>query len=202
MDEKAALLAADRLVDQFVQNVRDDQWDEPTPDKGWSVRDLLSHLVYEEVWVPDVLTGRCPADVGDAHEGDLLGEYPKAAWKEAAAKAAVALDELESLDKTVHLSYGDVAAHEYLQQCFIDRVIHGWDLARATGQADEIDEDLVELAYDWFLPQAEEWRAAGLLGPAIELPENASTMDMLLALSGRRPLVSYITSGGRFLEYD
>jgi uncharacterized protein (TIGR03086 family) len=186
MDETSALLAADRLVDEYVQNVKDDQWELPTPDPDWTVRDLVQHLVYEEVWTPDILSGKTVEEVGGKYDGDLLGDNPKIAWMEAATKSAVALDNLQSFDQSVHLSFGDVSAGEYLQQCFIDRIIHGWDLAKATGQAEELDPRLVDLAFDWFAPQAEEWRAAGLLGPAIDVPEDASLQTKLLALSGRQ----------------
>ena len=75
---------------QRVMAVAPGDWVRPTPCREWSVRDLVRHLVYEELWAPPLLEGQTIADIGDRFEGDILGTAPQAAWKEAAAGALAA----------------------------------------------------------------------------------------------------------------
>jgi uncharacterized protein (TIGR03086 family) len=71
---------------------------------------------------------------------------------------------------------------------FMDVLIHTWDLARATGQDDRLDPELVDACTALFLPDMPELgRAAGIVGPAIEVGPDASAQDRLLAAMGRRP---------------
>src|SRR5438477_10147734 len=127
-----------RAVEGFGQQVMaigPDDWGRATPCSEWSVRDLVRHLVYEELWAPPLLAGATIAEVGDRFEGDILGADPQAAWKEAAAAALDAVT-ADSLSRTVHLSFGDFPGSEYLGQLTADHVIHAWDLARGLGADD------------------------------------------------------------------
>jgi uncharacterized protein (TIGR03086 family) len=178
-----------RSVEDFGQRVMavgPGDWDRPTPCHDWTVRALVRHLVYEEVWAPPLLEGQTIADVGDRFEGDILGADPQVAWKEAAA-AALAAASPDVLGRTVHLSFGDVPGEGYLGQLTADHVIHAWDLARATGGDERLDPDLVEHVYDVMAPQIEPARAAGVFGPAVEVPPDADLQSKLLALTGRTP---------------
>src|ERR671924_356790 len=76
MDIREAYQRALAGFGQRVATVRADQWHNPTPCADWDVRALVNHLVYENRWVPELLAGRTVAQVGDAYEGDLLGEDP------------------------------------------------------------------------------------------------------------------------------
>jgi len=129
---------------------------------------------------------RTIADVGDRFEGDILGADPQAAWKEAAAVALAAASP-EALGRTVHLSYGDVPAQEYLGQLTADHVIHAWDLARGIGADERLDPELVQFVHTAVAPQIEPARSAGMFGPAVEVPAGADLQAKLLALTGRTP---------------
>jgi uncharacterized protein (TIGR03086 family) len=185
----AAIEIYRRSVEEFGRRltaVGDGDWDRPTPCTDWTVRDLVRHLVYEELWTPPLLEGRTIAEVGDRFEGDILGSDPQVAWKEAAA-AALAAASPDVLDRTVHLSFADVPGEEYLGQLTADHVIHAWDLARATGGDERLAPDLVQHVYDVMVPQIEPARSAGVFGPAVEVPEGADLQSKLLALTGRTP---------------
>ncbi|MCA1843209.1 MAG: TIGR03086 family protein [Actinobacteria bacterium] len=178
-----------RSVEEFGQRVMaigPDDWQRSTPCPDWTVRDLLRHLVYEERWAPPLLAGATIADIGDRFEGDILGDDPQVAWKEAAA-AAMAAGSPEVLDRTVHLSFGDFPGREYLGQLTADHVIHAWDLARGIGGDDRLDPELVQFVYDFMLPQADQWAAAGVFAPPVDVPADTDVQSKLLALTGRRP---------------
>jgi uncharacterized protein (TIGR03086 family) len=89
------------------------------------------------------------------------------------------------MNRTVHLSFGDFPGSEYAMQLFADLLVHGWDLARATGQPAEMSPDLVAACAGWFAPIAEMYRAGGAIGPRLEVSPSANAQTVLLANFGR-----------------
>ena len=111
-----------------------DEWSGPTPCTDWDVRALVNHVVGEDRWTKPLVDGKTIAEVGDAFDGDLLGEIPKAFGDAAADEAMTAVAERLPAGGKVHLSYGEEDIEEYISQLVADHLIHGWDLAVATGQ--------------------------------------------------------------------
>jgi uncharacterized protein (TIGR03086 family) len=178
-----------RSVEEFGQRVMAigaGDWPAPTPCTDWNVRALVRHLVYEELWAPPLLAGATIAEVGDRFEGDILGDDPQVAWKEASAHA-VASASPGALERTVHLSFGYFPGTEYLGQLTADHCIHAWDLARGIGADERLDPELVQFVYDFMVPQADQWAAAGVFAPRVDVPADADVQAKLLALSGRNP---------------
>lgn len=178
-----------RALERFgglVHEVRDDQWSAPTPCSEWDVRELVNHLVVEQLWVPEMLAGRTIADVGDRYDGDQLGDDPGAAWDAAATHALEAFGEPGALSRTVHLSYGDVPAENYCREMTMDATVHSWDLARAIGADEQLDPDLVTDALVMVEPRVDAFGASGLFAPPIAVPSDADPQTRLLALLGRR----------------
>ena len=135
-----------RAVEEFdarVRQIGDHQWQAATPDEDWAVRDLVNHVVGEDLWAPPLLAGSTIAEVGDRFDGDVLGADPKAAWAAASAGAVRAVEEDGAMDRIVHLSFGDFPGREYTLQLFADHLIHAWDLARAIGADERLDAGLV-----------------------------------------------------------
>ncbi|MFP5254059.1 MAG: TIGR03086 family metal-binding protein [Actinomycetes bacterium] len=147
-----------------VDAVGDDDWVRPTPCTGWTVRDLVNHVVGEELWAVPLLEGRAIADVGDRFDGDVLGEAPHDVCHRAADAAARAVDGAPP-DGVVHLSYGDERVEEYVRQLAADHLVHGWDLSVATGGDPRLDPELVAEVAAWFVEREELYRAGGVVGP-------------------------------------
>lgn len=178
----------DRAVRSFadkVQGLQPDDWGRPTPCTDWDVRALVNHIAVEELWTPPLLAGRTIAEVGDAFDGDQLGESPKQAQAAAAEAATAAVAEPGALDRTVHLSYGDERASEYVWQLTADHLVHAWDLARAVGGDERLDPDLVAAVAAWFDEREETYRAAGLIGARPQVEGDADAQTRLLAAFGR-----------------
>jgi uncharacterized protein (TIGR03086 family) len=169
-----------------VHGVTDDQWRQPTPCTEWDVRTLVNHLVYEMRWAVPLFQGATIADVGDQFEGDLVGDDPKSAWDDAGPAAVAVVSDPGAMQRTVHLSFGDVPAEEYASQLFADLTIHGWDLARATGQDDRIDPGLLDPLSAWFADRVEMYRSSGSVAPPPDIPADADAQARLLAEFGRR----------------
>ncbi len=148
-----------------VAAVGDDQWDHPTPCAEWSVRELVNHVVGEELWTSPLLRGRTIEQVGDQFEGDLLGADPRAAARTAADQAVGVVDTEVPAGGRVHLSYGEEDMGEYVRQLCADHLIHGWDLAVATGGDTSMEAELVAEVGSWFAEREVMYREAGVVGP-------------------------------------
>jgi uncharacterized protein (TIGR03086 family) len=157
----------------------------PTPCAEWDVRALVGHVVTENLWVPPLFEGRTVDEVGGRLDGDPLGADAQTAWDDSAAAATAAIHAEGAMDQVVHLSFGDVPGHEYVTQLVADLVIHGWDLAHAIGQDETLDPELVAVCASWFSRVADQARQAGVVGPALPVPETADPQTRLLADFGR-----------------
>jgi uncharacterized protein (TIGR03086 family) len=173
-------------ADARVQQIGDHQWQAATPDEDWCVRDLVNHLAGEDLWAPPLLAGSTIGEVGDRFEGDVLGPDPKAAWTAAAAEAVRAVEADGAMDRIVHLSFGDFPGGEYTLQLFADHLIHAWDLARAIGADEHLDEQLVACCATWFEATEEAYRSAGAIAARPPVPGDADAQTLLLARFGRR----------------
>jgi uncharacterized protein (TIGR03086 family) len=171
---------------RLVQGTRDDQWSNPTPCSDWSVRELVNHVVSENLWAPPLMKGSRIEDVGDRFNGDVLGDNPKNAWESAKVEAVDAVTSPGAMERTVHLSFGDVPGSEYALQLFADLLIHGWDLARGLGADDRLDPNLVTACSDWFAGVEEAYRDAGAIGERAEVSPDADLQTKLLAAFGRK----------------
>lgn len=170
--------------DRVVRQVQPDQWSLPTPCSDWNVRDLVNHVVGEACWTPPILAGRTIAEVGDAFDGDLLGEDPLAVWGSSSSAAADSAD-ADVATSIVHLSFGDIPALEYLRQLTADYLIHSWDLAVAIGVDDQLDPSLVKSTGAWFVNQEAAYRGAGVIAAEAAVPREGTPQDHLLAAFGR-----------------
>jgi uncharacterized protein (TIGR03086 family) len=159
-------------------------WSAPTPDTEWTVRDLVTHVIEEQQWVPYLLAGQTIAKAQKELEplrDDLLGE-----WNLYSLAATAAWAETDP-ETRVHLSYDEVTMADYLREQVSDVAIHTWDLARAVGADEELDAELVEAVWTVFEPQKDTLAASGLYAPPIPLPDDAPLLQRLLAVTGRDP---------------
>jgi uncharacterized protein (TIGR03086 family) len=169
----------------IVAGVGADQLAGPSPCDGWDVRELLNHVVAGNFWVSPLVAGRSIDDVGDRLDGDQLGDDPAAAYERSAEEAAAAFLEPAAMDRPVAVSYGPVPARLYCGHRLIDVLIHGWDLAQATGQDTTLAPDLVEACAIVVAPQAELLVGSGAFGTSVDLGPDADPQQRLLATLGR-----------------
>ncbi len=195
MTEPGVFVLADRAIADVVDQIKDDQWDIKLPD--WfqigtsqdrdqlTLKDIINYHAYDDAWVPDVLAGKTKEDVGAKYDGDLLGADPKANFRAIATKAIQAVQNIDNLDKPVHLSYGDYPARVYLQHITCFRGFRIYELSRLIGISTTMPKALVQGMWDQIEPVAEEWRGMGVFKPAITPPADADLQTKLLNLSGR-----------------
>jgi uncharacterized protein (TIGR03086 family) len=114
-----------------IDAVEPGQWDlEALP--GWTVADLVAHLVGEAHWVPALLAGDPYDDVAvrvPAGTDALLAPDPLTAWEAVADEALAAVAAADLVAGTVHLSRGPTPVAEYVEELTADLTVHSWDLA-------------------------------------------------------------------------
>lgn len=169
-----------------VDNVSGD-WSAPTPCTDWDVRALVNHVVGEDRWTKPLVDGRTIAEVGDALDGDLLGKDPTSSAMAAADEALTAVAERLPAGGKVHLSYGEEDIEEYISQLVADHLIHGWDLAAATGQARDLDPELVLEVAAWFSNREDIYRSGGAIAVRPECVAADNPQADLLIAFGRNP---------------
>jgi uncharacterized protein (TIGR03086 family) len=172
--------SATRHAVTICDGVRPDQLGDPTPCAEWSVRDLLDHLAGGAEYLLAAIEGRPVRPVAFA------GAAAYAADVDAVLRG---LEDPLVLDRTCASPLGfEWPVGQAVAGTFMDVLLHTWDLARATGQDDRLDPALVEVCCQMFLPaMPEQGRAAGLVGPPVDVAADADAQDRLLGAMGRRP---------------
>jgi uncharacterized protein (TIGR03086 family) len=179
MDTTMRRAAAPTLT--VLRRIASDQLTAPTPCTEYDVRALISHLLQ---WGPMMAgagrrqaVGQVDDDAGD----EWLSAIEKVtadivdAWSAPGAWEGIA----QMAGPMPATTVGGLTAAEF--------VLHGWDLARATGVDASWPDDVVAVAYEATAGTAEQGRAIGVYAAPVELAPEASAMDRLLAVSGRNP---------------
>jgi uncharacterized protein (TIGR03086 family) len=171
---------------RVVAGIQADRWQARTPCPEWDVRGLVSHLVSGNLWAAELGAGGTIEGIGDRLDGDVLGADPVAAYVASARAASNVFRRPGALDAPCAVSYGPVPGSVYAGHRLIDVLIHGWDLATATGQDPTLDDGLVEACRQVAEPQIGMLRASGVFGESRPVPPDASAQARLLAMLGRR----------------
>lgn len=190
--EQRAAFQATRLFKDLVDRIDESKWDmvmPPTFKNGsggeWTLRQIVNYHAYDDSWIPDMFAGRTIEEVGEAKwQGDLLGDDPKGKYAQANHAACIAIEKLDDPDRTVHLSYGDFSAKDYLLQVLSFRGLRVYDLAKALGMNTDLPDDLVADMWDLLTPHADQWRQWGVYDPALPVPAKATPQQRLLATLG------------------
>ncbi len=177
-------LAADGFG-ALVARVRAADWTAPTPCAGWNVRDLVRHVVEENLWAARLFAGLTLDEAAAQLPADPLAPDPRSAWTESVDAALTVASDERTPHRTVHLSFGETPAIEYAMQLTADHVVHAWDLAVALSLPGAPPTQLVTAVLDWFGPHESAYRAAGAVGPRPDVPTDADDLTRLLAAFGR-----------------
>jgi uncharacterized protein (TIGR03086 family) len=149
-----------------------------TPCAEWDVEDLLSHMVAG--------TGYLLGALGVDAEPSATDEV---SYQRAVARCVEALRVPGAVDGRCMSPAGfEWSMGEAVAGTAMDQLVHTWDLAVAIGADRKLDPELVEACVAMFLPQMPEiGRGAGLVGPEVAVPADASAQDRLLGAMGRQP---------------
>lgn len=173
-------IAATRGV---LANVDDDQLGDPTPCSSWSVSELINHIVGGQRFFAAGLRGEKPAGEVDDAAADFV-----AAFDEESAKTIAGFAADGALDQTYTLPFGEMPGSAFMGLVTTDTFVHGWDLAKATGQSTDLDPELAEALLaraKASIPDAFRGPEGAPFGPIAEAPAGATAADQLAAFLGR-----------------
>ena len=187
-DEMAAAAAEAARV---VTGVPEGQLDAPTPCHDWDLRTLLNHTIlwtsysaerraYGESAAEDLMTKDFTAEPG--FRDDYARQIDRAvqAWSDPKA-----------WEGELGVMGGATPAADVGAMLIMEMVLHGWDVARATGQEYHADDATAEAVLDTVTAQAELFRKYQGFADAVEAPADAPgqapAFDRALRLSGRDP---------------
>jgi len=130
-----------------VAKIEPAHWDRPSPCAGWSVFDVVDHVVAGERFTAGTLAGASLAEALKAQAGlDLQNADVVGQVSDAASVALSAFD--RSLDRLVQHRVGPIPARRVLGFRIIDQLGHTWDVATATGQTVALDPDALAVGVD------------------------------------------------------
>lgn len=169
---------------QLIEGVRDDQWIKPTPCVAWSVRELVDHLITGNQLFARVLSGDSPSMIpadADRHRGKWA-----AAYRESADALLAAFGSAGVMDRVVTVPFGPVPGIVALHLRLVEALVHGWDLAQATGQSPWFDEELAEQELEFTRAKLAEIppERSPFAAPRA-VAEDAPALDRLAACLGR-----------------
>jgi uncharacterized protein (TIGR03086 family) len=172
------------LSDRFeslIANVEPGAWSNQSPCDEWTARDVVRHVVdVHQMMLKPLERTLSPAPSVD--------DDPLGAFRAARADVAGVLDD-PNLAKTEYDGYFGRAVVEQTIDGFLgfDLVVHGWDLATATGQELTIEQVEIARIRTQVDGLGEALRSPGVCKDPVEVPDDASEQDKLLAFLGRRP---------------
>lgn len=174
-----------KLTEAFGQRldaVRDDQWDSATPCAEFTVRQLVEHAIDVQRMVPK---GLGASGAIDTPNGDDL----KATWKAVRGAALEACSAEGALEQDIDSPLGGKmpAGQFFGGPACGDILIHTWDLARAIGADEKLDEEGCQATLGFLqAAPAEFLRQPGRFDAAIEPPAGADIQTQLLCFAGRQ----------------
>lgn len=189
MNQTALMTEAAAVTVDLARGVKPDQFDATTPCSEYNVRALANHLSWVALIsahaarkLPHPTDGSHDRDA-DHTDGDWATRFAKqvddllAAWAGSGAWQGV----------TTLGSPREFPAEMAGAITLCDLVLHGWDLARATGQPFHCSVDVAEATYQVVAGMAEQGRTMGAFGAEVPVPASAPALDRALGISGRDP---------------
>ena len=162
----------------MVAGITPDQLDNPTPCDDFTVRGVLEHMIGGATAFAAAYRGEAPTE---PDLSDPLGGFGAVLGDLVAAITAPG-----ALDRTVAAPFGEVPGETFARFVVLDGLVHGWDMATATGQAYEPPDELVAAA-DAFARQAlDPLRDGQTFADATEPAADASPIERLAAYTGRQ----------------
>jgi uncharacterized protein (TIGR03086 family) len=152
------------------------QLDAPTPCDDWDVRALLNHMIDTQEFFTGSAKGE-DVSMSMPTPPERVGDDPSGAFRAACAETARTFAEPGVVERT----------GPSLGIAFSDMLLHGWDVAKATGQDTAMPEGLPDAAYELVHGKFTDEQRKGVFKPEVKVPDSASPQDRLLAYTGRDP---------------
>jgi len=170
-----------------LREVRPDQWTAPSPCEGWTVRDVVNHMVGGAKMVSVCLSGH--GEGVNFYVDHLRGLDPVETYvAEAAAAVHVYRIDPSLVARTMPMPWGEATGSAVAAMFLGDHFVHAWDVAKATGQSTDLDPEMAErvrrFAHDYV--DVGQRRGPEMFDEERPAPAGATAADRLAAYLGRR----------------
>lgn len=171
-------------VADLVDEICADALADPTPCEEFTVHDVIDHMIVLGSGFSSLFRGD---DVPEISAPAVYGRVPADEFRQAMDDLAAAVIGSAVLDQLIDTPIGRMHGATFAAVVAFDGLMHGWDLAVATGIHLDVPDEIVA-AVDGFARVAlsDELRDAGLFRAAVDAPDDATVLESLAAFSGRR----------------
>ena len=163
---------------EVVSGISPNQLDNPTPCAKFTVGGVLEHMVRGATTFADAFRG---VQGGEPDTTDVLSEFGPAL-----SALVEAIHGPDALDRTIEAPLGEVSGDTFARFVVLDGLVHGWDLATATGQPYEPPATLVAEVEAFARQALDPLRDGDTFAPPVEPPLSATPIQRLAAFTGRR----------------
>jgi len=187
-----AMRTSSQLAATVIAGTTPDQHGGPTPCTAFSVADVINHLAFgfemarrsgvREDWDPKWQ----PDSTAPTLEGVPAAEWAAVCGREA-PRTAQAWSDPAAWEGESTMGSSAMPAAMVGSMMTAEFVVHGWDLATATGQAYDPPADVVQAAIAGVAPMLEMGRDGGWYGAEVAVGESAPGLHQLLTRTGRDP---------------
>lgn len=157
---------------ELADQITDADWDKPTTCPDWNVKQLVDHAMH---W--------------QAMGGGVIGANatPGDDWATIQPAMAAAFEDPSNLEGQAE-GFGGMPKQGVAGMVIGDLLVHCWDLARSIGADDTLPEEAVQSTLMGLQRLPDEMlRGENMFAAAVEVPEDASPQDQLIAFVGRQP---------------
>jgi uncharacterized protein (TIGR03086 family) len=178
-------------TEPIVEQVTPGDYANRTPCTEWDVHDLVNHLLGTLELGRALFSDTAPetdAGPGEVPSADLAGDDPAKAYR-VGMESLLAAATGDAVDRAHATPFGEMPGAMVAGFTAVDVLVHGWDLARATGQTVGFDDALAGEILGFARQTISDDTRAPRIGPEVPAPDgaSASAIDRLVAFMGRTP---------------
>lgn len=175
-------IEAVQTFDAVCRQVPADAWDNDSPCRGWTARDVLAH----QCGVLDALARVAQGEYIRPVMPDPPAD-PPARWERTRQEVLAALRQPGVMQREGKYWFGRMDMATFVSYVQWDPLTHAWDVGVATGVEPNLPPHLCRISYGLIGGIADLARRWRLIGDPVEVPGDSSIVDRYLGLVGRRP---------------
>ena len=170
-----------RVMSGLLDRVSQDDMTRSTPCAGWTVHDLVTHVIVNQYFFAGAAGSTALGDDDAVTAANAVDRYRRSTEATLGAYGAEG-----TLERELTTPFGTFPGAMVLSVAFADQLTHCWDLARAIDATLRVDDELAHGALAaWTAFIQEDYRNGDMFAEAASVDDNASAMDRLAAFTGR-----------------
>jgi uncharacterized protein (TIGR03086 family) len=172
---------------RVVAGVPEGILDGPTPCAEWDLRTLLNHTILWTAWSAERRAHGESVGEDLMHKDFTADPGFRQQYADQIGKAVDAWSDAKAWERELNVMGSPMLSSEVGEMLIMEMVLHGWDIAKATGQHYRCDDAVAAKLLETVEAQAETFRQYKGFADPVQLPDVVSVFDRALALSGRHP---------------